>query len=97
MFLLIGLIRLALTDSQKCYKPSPAKSYKVDASPKYTEYLFQYTVPKNGISGGRKCNTTNCIPYEAASKMDHFDEIKTIISRKNKKIFDILCFPIFFR
>ena len=48
------------------------------------------TVPENGISGGRKCNTTNCIPYEAASKMDHFDEIKTIISRKNKKIFDIL-------
>ena len=37
-----GLIRLALIDSQKCYKPSQAKSYIVDTSPKYTEYLFQY-------------------------------------------------------
>ena len=37
---------------------------------------FWVTVPKNGISGGRKCNKTNCIPYEAASKKDHFDEKK---------------------
>ena len=36
-----GLIGLALTDSQKCYKPSQEKSYLVDTSPKYTEYLFQ--------------------------------------------------------
>ena len=52
-------------------------------------------MPKIGISGGRKCNKTNCIPYEAASKKDHFDEKKPMISRKNKKIFDILCFLYF--
>ena len=62
---------------------------------KYSEQAIYFTVSKNGISGRRKCNTTNCIIYELASKKDHFDEKKTIISRKNKKIFDILCFHIF--
>ena len=37
-----GLIRLALTDPQELQETSHAKSYGVETSTKYTEYLSQY-------------------------------------------------------
>ena len=56
-----------------------------------------FTPWKNGRSSRLKWRTSNHIPIEPASKKNHFNEIKTINSRQLKKIFDILCFPTFFR
>ena len=41
-FLTKGLINLSLRDPQELQETAHTKSYKVDTSPKYTEYIFQY-------------------------------------------------------